>query len=128
MPLGVESVSVLEEVFPPHGGAVIDENGEGVCWPFLAVGLEGFTGLAPTQTDTRRRPEAQRLFDDGQGVGEAVDKAVVLMEPRCGSGGVGSQDCVVLFPGSVENFGVVAECSIGVLKCNELVSMIGGLS
>lgn len=108
MPLGIEPLCILEEIFPAHGGAVVDEDGEGVRGPFFAVCEEGLAFLAAAEADACWGPEAEGFFDDGEGVGEVVYEVGVVAEEVRGGGGVGAKDCVVFFSEGVEDLGVFA--------------------
>lgn len=108
MPLGVEPLRILEEIFPAHGGAVVDEDGEGVCRPLFAVCEEGIAFLTAAEADACWWPEAEGFFDDGEGVGEVVDEVGVVAEEVRGGGGVSAEDGIVFFSEGVEDLGVFA--------------------
>lgn len=122
MALGVEPLGVLEQVLAPHGGAVVDEDGEGVGRPFLAVLFQVLTRLSAPQADPRWRPESQNLLDYCESVAEIVDELGIRSEHICGARGVFAKECLVLLPNSLENIGVLAKRSIRVLT-NELAGV-----
>jgi hypothetical protein len=106
--LGIEPLRILEEIFAAHGGAVVDEDGEGVGGPFFAVCEEGLVWLAAAEADACWGPEAEGFFDDGEGVREVVDEVGVVAEDGCGGGGVGAENGVMFFSEGVEDLGVFA--------------------
>jgi hypothetical protein len=108
VPLGVEPLCVLEKIFPAHGRAVVDEDGEGVCRPFFAVREESLLWLAAAETDACWGPEAESFFDDGEGVWEIVDEVGVVAEEVCRFGGVSAEEGGVFMSESVEDLGVFA--------------------
>jgi hypothetical protein len=108
VPLGVEPLCVLEKIFPAHGCAVVDEDGEGVCRPFFAVREESLLWLAAAEADACWGPEAEGFFDDGEGVREVVDEVGVVAEEVCRGGGDSAEEGIVFFSEGVEDLGMFA--------------------
>lgn len=108
MPFGIEPLCVLEEIFAAHGRAVVDEDGERVCGPFLAVREEFLLWLAPAEADACWGPEAEGFLDDGERVWEIVDEVGVVAEEVCRGGGVSAEEGIVFFSKGVEDLGMFA--------------------
>jgi hypothetical protein len=108
VPLGIEPLRILEEIFPTHGGAVVNKNREGIRGPFFAVCEDSLVWLAAPETDPGRRPQAEGFFNDGEGVGQVVDEVGVATKDICGDGGLSAKEGLVLFSESVEDLGMLA--------------------